>query len=292
MDAIALRAGPPPPTTPPGFSYNGRGAAMVRAGPDGPIPPKGSEPDVPAGMKAPASVELFGCRVDRVTMEEAMDRSRAFLAEGGPHYVVTADTSGIVIAQDDAEYRRILNAADLVTPDSIGVVWASRKFGAPVPERVPGVDTMEALCALAAREGHRAFLFGAAPGVAEMAGANLAAKYPGLNVVGVRHGFFTPGEEEGIVADIRAARPDMLFVAFGIPKQEKWIARHLPATGAKLAMGVGGSFDAFAGVVKRAPAPVRRIHLEWLWRTLGNPKKIRKAATLPRFAMMVLRARK
>lgn len=243
-------------------------------------------------MEAPASVELFGCRVDRVTMVEAMERCRAYLAEGGPHYVVTADTSGIVIAQEDAEYRRILNAADLVTPDSIGVVWASKKFGAPVPERVPGVDTMEALCSLAAKEGHRVFLFGAAPGVAEMAAKNLAVKYPGLNVVGTRNGFFTRDEEAGIAADIGAARPDMLFVAFGIPKQEKWIAQHLPATGAKLAMGVGGSFDAFAGIVKRAPTPVRKIHLEWLWRTLSNPKKIRKAATLPRFAMMVLRSRR
>lgn len=243
-------------------------------------------------MEKPPSVELFGCRVDRVTMEEAMDRCRAFLEGERPRYVVTADTSGIVIAQQDAEYRRILNAADLVTPDSIGVVWASRRFGAPVPERVPGVDTMEALCALAAEEGRRVFLFGAAPGVADQAAENLVRKHPGLNVVGTRHGFFSADEEEDIVSTIRAARPDLLFVAFGIPKQEKWIAQHLPATGAKLAMGVGGSFDAFAGVVKRAPAPIRKIHMEWLWRTLSNPKKIRKAATLPRFALMVLRCRK
>lgn len=221
-----------------------------------------------------------------------MDRCRAFLEGERPRYVVTADTSGIVIAQQDAEYRRILNAADLVTPDSIGVVWASRRFGAPVPERVPGVDTMEALCALAAEEGRRVFLFGAAPGVADQAAENLVRKHPGLNVVGTRHGFFSADEEEDIVSTIRAARPDLLFVAFGIPKQEKWIAQHLPATGAKLAMGVGGSFDAFAGVVKRAPAPIRKIHMEWLWRTLSNPKKIRKAATLPRFALMVLRCRK
>jgi N-acetylglucosaminyldiphosphoundecaprenol N-acetyl-beta-D-mannosaminyltransferase len=243
-------------------------------------------------MDRPASVELFGCRVDRVTMAETIERCRAFLLEDGPHYVVTADTSGIVIAQDDPEYRRILNAADLVTPDSIGVVWASQRFGAPVPERVPGVDTMEALCALAARDGRRVYLFGAAPGVAEMAARNLSVKYPGLLVVGTRNGFFTPDEEPTIIADIRAARPDMLFVAFGIPRQEKWIAKNLAATGAKLGMGVGGSFDAFAGIVKRAPAPIRRIHMEWLWRTLSNPKKIRKAATLPRFALMVLRAKR
>jgi len=243
-------------------------------------------------MKRPPSVDLFGCRVDRVTMAEALAQCGAFLAEEGPHYIVTADTSGIVIAQDDPEYRRILNAANLVTPDSIGVVWASRKFGEPVPERVPGVDTMEALCELAAQQGYRVYLFGAAPGVAQTAARNLAAKYPGLNVVGTRNGFFTREEEPAIVADIRAARPDILFVAFGIPRQEKWIAANLGATGAKLAMGVGGSFDAFAGVVKRAPAPVRKVHLEWLWRTLSNPKKIRKAATLPRFALMVLRQKR
>lgn len=237
------------------------------------------------------SVTLFGCRVDRVTMDAAIGRCREFLAGAEPRTVVTADTSGIVIAQQDEEYRRILNAADLVTPDSIGVVWASRRFGAPVPERVPGVDTMEALCREAARTGHRVFLFGAAPGVAEKAAANLEARYPGLTVAGTRHGYFGPNEEPGIVEGIRQARTDLLFVALGIPRQEKWIAAHLPETGARLAMGVGGSLDAFAGVVRRAPVPVRRLHLEWLWRTLANPRKFRKAATLPRFALMVLTRR-
>jgi len=242
---------------------------------------------MPSGK--PPSVELFGCRVDRVSMREAIARCGAFLAEGGPHYVVTADTSGIVIAQSDDEYRKIINEADLVTPDSIGVVWASRKFGSPVPERVPGVDTMEALCALAAAEGLRVFLFGAAPGVADMAAANLTRKYPGLPIAGTRNGFFSGDDIPGIVESIKAANTDILFVAVGIPKQEKWIRANLAATGARLAMGVGGSFDAFAGVVKRAPKAVQRAHMEWLWRTLSNPKKIRKAATLPRFAMMVLR---
>jgi N-acetylglucosaminyldiphosphoundecaprenol N-acetyl-beta-D-mannosaminyltransferase len=239
----------------------------------------------------PPCVELFGCRVDRVTMQQAVARCGLFLAEGGPHYVVTADTSGIVIAQSDDEYRKIINEADLVTPDSIGVVWASRRVGQPVPERVPGVDTMEALCALAAAEGLRVFLVGAAPGVAKLAVKNLCARYPGLTVGGTRNGFFKPQDEPGIVEAIKAAHTDLLFVAFGIPKQEKWIKANLPATGARLAMGVGGSFDAFAGIVKRAPRPVRRIHMEWLWRTLSNPKKIRKAATLPKFAWMVLRRR-
>jgi N-acetylglucosaminyldiphosphoundecaprenol N-acetyl-beta-D-mannosaminyltransferase len=225
-------------------------------------------------------------------MREAIARCGFFLAEGGPHYVVTADTSGIVIAQGDEEYRRIINEADLVTPDSIGVVWASRKFGQPVPERVPGVDTMEALCGLAAAEGLRVYLFGAAPGVAETAAANLRAKFPGLTVAGTRNGYFASTDEPGIIADIRNAGADVLFVAFGIPKQEKWIKQNLPATGARLAMGVGGSFDAFAGVVKRAPATIRKVHLEWLWRTLSNPRKIRKAATLPRFAWMVYRAKR
>lgn len=243
-------------------------------------------------MERPPSLEIFGCRVDRVAMAEVISRCHAFLQQGGPHYVVTADTSGIVIAQDDPEHKRIMNEADLVTPDSIGVVWASRRFGKPVPERVPGVDTMEALCKLAAEEGYRVFLLGAAPGVAELAAKNLQARFPGLTIAGTRNGYFAPTDEPDIIAEIRSARPDILFVAFGIPKQEKWISAHLQETGVKLAMGVGGSFDAFAGIVKRAPRIVQRLHLEWLWRTLANPKKIRKAATLPRFAMMVLRTRR
>jgi N-acetylglucosaminyldiphosphoundecaprenol N-acetyl-beta-D-mannosaminyltransferase len=236
------------------------------------------------------SITIFGCRIDRVTMDDALYRCRVFMHEGGPHTIVTADTSGIVIAQEDDEYRRILNAADLVTPDSIGVVWASRRFRTPLPERVPGVDTMERLCEMASETGARVYLLGAAPGVAEIAADNLREKFPGLVIAGTRHGYFAADEEKGIVEAIAATRPDMLFVAFGIPKQEKFIARWLPATGAKLAMGVGGSFDAFAGVVKRAPALVRQMHLEWLWRTLSNPRKWRKAMTLPRFAWMVLRS--
>lgn len=237
------------------------------------------------------SITIFGCRIDRVTMNDALSLCRRFLREGGPHTIVTADTSGIVIAQEDEEYRRILNNADLVTPDSIGVVWASRRFRTPLPERVPGVDTMERLCEMASETGARVYLLGAAPGVAEIAADNLRENYPGLVVAGTHHGYFAAGEEKAIVEAIAAARPDMLFVAFGIPKQEKFIARWLPATGARLAMGVGGSFDAFAGIVKRAPTLVRRMHLEWLWRTLSNPRKWRKAMTLPRFAWMVLTAR-
>lgn len=239
-------------------------------------------------MEPLPSLTLFGCRVDRVTMDQAIERCRAFLRDGGPHTIVTADTSGIVIAQNDPEFQSLMNAADLVTPDSIGVVWASRKAGLPVPERVPGVDTMERLCALAAAEGHRVYLLGAAPGVAEMAAAQLAAKYPGLTTAGMRNGFFGPDEEDDIVDAVREARTDILFVAFGIPKQEKFIHRHLARSGAKIAMGVGGSFDCFAGIVKRAPEPIRKIHMEWLWRTLSNPKKWRKALTLPQFAWMVI----
>jgi N-acetylglucosaminyldiphosphoundecaprenol N-acetyl-beta-D-mannosaminyltransferase len=234
------------------------------------------------------SVTLFGCRVDRLPMEGVVIRCSEFLREDRPHYVVTADTSAIVIAQDDEPFRGIINDADLVTPDSIGVVWASKRAGSPVPERVPGVDTMERLCELAAKTGDPVYLLGAAPGVAEMAANALCQRFPGLKVSGARDGFFQPDDEPDIVRAIAESGARILFVALGIPKQEKFIARNLASTGVRLAMGVGGSFDCFAGIVKRAPTIVRNFQLEWLWRTLSNPKKWRKALTLPQFAFMVL----
>lgn len=236
------------------------------------------------------TIDLLGFPVNRVNRVEALEILQAFIASGEPHLVVTADASMHVTAAGDPEFLRIVRGADLVTPDSTGVLWAARRLGTPLEERVSGVDLAEQLCAESARRGYGVYFYGAAPGVAEDAAAVMRDRYPGANIVGTAHGFLsTPEEQEALLRDIRETRPAVLLVAMGIPRQEKWIARHLEALRVPVCMGVGGTFDVFSGRVNRAPEWMQRRGLEWLYRLARNPGKYSKVATLPLFAWRVLR---
>ena len=235
-------------------------------------------------------VQILDIPVDVVTMDEALEKVKSFIASDGSHMVVTADASGIVIAQSDPAYREIVQNADLVTPDSVGVLWAAKRYGQMLPERVSGVDLVDRICALSADKGYRLYFLGAAPGVAEIAAEKLRLKYPGCNIVGSRHGHFPADSDEIVAMEIAAFKPDVLFVAMGIPRQEKFITATRPIIRAKVAMGVGGSFDVFSGKAKRAPRLIQKMKLEWLWRLILNPKKISKAKTLPKFVRLVMRA--
>lgn len=232
------------------------------------------------------SISLLGVRIDRITMEEALRTLDGYIGSGAPHIVVTADASAVVIAQDDPELRRIINEADLVTPDSTGILLASKLYGDPLPEKVSGIDLAVELSGLAARKGVSIFLLGAAPGIAELAAENLVKRFPGLKIAGTRDGFFSDDEE--VVQQIAASGAKILFVAMGIPKQEKWIVRHMERLGIEIAIGVGGTFDVLSGRVNRAPEWMRRHGLEWAHRLASNPRKISKVATLPRFLWMVI----
>jgi N-acetylglucosaminyldiphosphoundecaprenol N-acetyl-beta-D-mannosaminyltransferase len=239
------------------------------------------------------SVPLLDVRVHRVTMAQCLETISRFVREGGSHHVVTLDSSMCVMAREDADLRRIVNQADLVTPDSTGVLWACRKLKQPLPERVSGVEIAEALCASSsAPEGHSLYFLGAAPGIAERAAQKMREQYPGCRIVGTRDGFFGPDDECAMLREIREAAPDILLVAFGIPKQEKWIDAHRPDLKVPVMIGVGGTFDVLSGSVKRAPQWIQRMNLEWLYRVIKNPRKIGKVGTLPRFVWMTVRSRK
>ena len=233
---------------------------------------------------------ILGVGIDVVDMTTALAAIEEFIRDGKPHMVVTADASGVVLAQKDPELKEIINSADLVTPDSVGILWASKRFGFSLPERVSGADMVEHICKQAAKSGHKVFLLGAAPGIAEAAAEKLKERYPGLMIVGTHHGYFQPEESAAVVQKVRDAKPDILLVAMGIPRQEKWIRRHMDDMGVPVAMGVGGTFDVISGKVKRAPKWMQRHGLEWIHRLASNPKKINKVATLPVFVLMVLRA--
>lgn len=238
------------------------------------------------------SVRLLGMRVDRVDMAGALALVERFIDEKTPHHIVTADASMAVTAADDPEFARIVNASDLVTPDGAGILWATKRLGTPVHAKVSGVDLAARCCALSAGKNWRIFFFGAAPGIAEEARARMLARHPGAQIVGFRDGFFKPEDEDEIVAQIRAARPDILLVALGIPKQEQFIHRHKDALGVPVCIGVGGTLDVFSGTARRAPVWMQNSGLEWAYRLAANPKKISKVALLPRFVRMTLQADK
>jgi len=249
-------------------------------------------PSIPPRTSRPfSSVTILGVRVDCVSPGETLAEVDCFVAAGTPHHIVTADASMVVTARHDSTLRAIIEGADLVTPDGFGILWASRQMRTPVPYKVSGVDLVGELCRLSPTKGYRIFFFGAGPGVAEEAAAKLRARYPGTQIVGTRDGFFTPDQEPEVVAQIQAAHPDIVLVALGIPKQEKWIARHKDALGAAVLVGVGGSFDVFSGRVRRAPPFMQQHGFEWLYRLYKNPRKFAKVMTLPEFAWLTLRQR-
>lgn len=237
-------------------------------------------------------VNILGVDVDAVTMAEAVDVVRRAMDTRAGVMVATANAEMLMRATHDEELRRILNTSALVVPDGAGTVWAARHLGHAMPERVAGYDLAQELLRCAPAEGRRVYFFGSAPGVAEKAKAKAEQLYPGIEIVGVRNGFFSPADNAAIIAEIRAARPDLLLVALGVPKQEKWIAAHLAALDVPVAIGVGGTLDVMAGVMKRAPYWMQRAKLEWLFRGLMQPKRAGRLLALPKFVLKVHASRK
>ena len=237
-------------------------------------------------------VNILGVDVDAVTMAEAVDVVRRAMDTRAGVMVATANAEMLMRATHDEELRHILNASALVVPDGAGTVWAARHLGHAMPERVAGYDLAQELLRCAPAEGRRVYFFGSAPGVAEKAKTKAEQLYPGIEIVGVRNGFFSPADNAAIIAEIRAARPDLLLVALGVPKQEKWIAAHLAELDVPVAIGVGGTLDVMAGVMKRAPLWMQKAKLEWLFRGLMQPKRAGRLLALPKFVLKVHASRK
>ena len=231
---------------------------------------------------------ILGVRVDRVTFEQVVSMVEGFIADGRPHQIVTVNPEFVMAAQQDAEFRRIINRAALALPDGVGVWWASRRLGHPVPERVPGVDLVVRLAQRSAAKGYRLYFLGAMPGVAERAVAVLEHRFPGVSVVGAYAGSPRPDHDATIVKRVRAQHPDILFVAFGAPTQDHWIARNMERLGVPVCIGVGGAFDYIAGVRPLAPPALRYMGLEWLHRLITQPWRWRRMLALPRFAWRVV----
>ena len=234
------------------------------------------------------SVEILGGRVDDATYGDLLARLDAFVASGQPHHIITVNAEMLVAAHDDPEFAGVLASGDLNVADSVGVVFAARLLGKPLQERVTGADGIYRLAAHSALKGYRLYLLGAAPGVAEQAAERLRTANPGLEVVGTYSGSPHISEEDDIITRVRAADPDLLLVAYGVPAEEKWISRNRQRLGVPVMVGVGGALDFAAGVIKRAPDWMRRSGLEWLYRLMREPWRWRRQLALPRFLILVV----
>jgi N-acetylglucosaminyldiphosphoundecaprenol N-acetyl-beta-D-mannosaminyltransferase len=208
--------------------------------------------------------EILGVRVDGVTYADLLAAVDRFVASRKPKQIVTLNPEMLVTAHADPSFRELLNGADLNVADGVGLVLAARLLGHRLPERITGSDGIFRLAGHCAAQGFRAYFLGAAPGVAERVAERLAELFPGLRVAGTFAGSPDAAEEGAIVDRVRAAEPDLLFVAYGVPAEETWIARNRERLGVPVMIGVGGTFDFVAGVARRAPAWMRRVGLEWL----------------------------
>jgi len=238
-----------------------------------------------------ARVDVLGVGFDRVGLAAATARILRRLEAGERTFVITANPEFVMLARRDEALGRIAREADLVVADGSGIVAASRLLGHGLP-RVPGRLLVDALVPHLAQRHARVFFLGAAPGVAERAAAEVRRRAPGLVVAGVHAGSAEPEDDAQSVARVRETAADVLLVAYGMPRQEQWIARNLRAVPAvRVAIGVGGVFDQLAGVQKVPPAPLHAIGLEWLWRLVREPWRWRRQSVLPVFALLVLRKR-
>ena len=233
-------------------------------------------------------VRVLGVRVDCLDMDAALEGIAQLVDSGGHHLVATVNPEFVMRARVDKDFARVLESADLCLADGSGVVWAARRQGCAIREPVTGVDIIPPLAALCARRHFRLFLLGAAEGVAADLASRLRVEHPALEVA-AHSGSPAESSDAETVAIINKYGPQVLLVAYGHPNQELWIDRTRGSLGPGTAMGVGGAFDYLTGRVPRAPAWMRRAGLEWLFRLIRQPWRIRRMAVLPIYALRVLR---
>ena len=237
---------------------------------------------------SPSQVEILGIPFSRRSKKETYEFLHSLLKTNRPVRIFTPNPEMLCRACQDPSLRKHLLEADLLLPDGVGVILASKIKFAPLPERVTGIDTGEWLLRYAARHSMSVFLLGGKHGVAERAKKELLVRIPSLKICGTHHGYFDPqtnsSENQRVLEKIRTANPDFLFVCLGSPRQERWImenSRKIPSL--RLSIGLGGALDVWSKNVTRAPKFVQRCGAEWLWRTVQDPKRIARLRYLPVF---------
>ena len=236
-------------------------------------------------------INIHGLRMSNVTMAETLSLIGSMLEEDRLHTVYTPNAEIVMQAVRDPDLAALLNRADLLLADGAGVVLGSKILGTPLKEKVSGIDAARGLMRFPARQPLRCFLFGGKPGIVEKAAVHLLSEYPGVSIAGMRNGYFDESESAAIADGISRSNPDILFVCLGAPKQERWIEENRGRLKCRVAIGLGGSLDVFAGTAKMAPEWLRRMGLEWLFRLVREPRRWRRMLDLPRFVWLTLRVR-
>jgi N-acetylglucosaminyldiphosphoundecaprenol N-acetyl-beta-D-mannosaminyltransferase len=240
-------------------------------------------------LPEPALFSILGVSIHQVDFSATLTWIAHWINNPGAcRQICTVNPEFVVDARRDPAFAAVLAQAELCVPDGVGVLWAARLQGVQLHERVTGSDGLYRICDAAAQAGWRVFFLGAAPGVAARAAQQLQLHYPGLQVAGTYSGDPTPAAWPAIQAELVAAQPHILFVAFGHPRQDFWIQQHRVQLPAGVAIGVGGAFDFAAGTTVRAPRWVRRVGLEWLHRLIRQPWRWRRMRKLPLFVLWVL----
>ncbi|KUG05314.1 n-acetylmannosaminyltransferase [hydrocarbon metagenome] len=235
--------------------------------------------------------DILGCGIDLLNVDETMERINYLIESGTAEQVITLNAEIAYTARQDRQLQTIINSASLVTPDGIGIVWAGRLMGYEIKDRITGIDLIHKVSEKAVNQGWKIYLLGAAPGMADKAARNLSGLYPGLQIAGSDHGYHRQEDMEEVINCINLVRPDILLVALGAPRQEFWINNYKDRLDVPVCIGVGGSFDVIAGVKKRAPDYFIKLNLEWLYRLLSEPARIKRQAVLPLFVLQVLKSK-
>lgn len=235
-------------------------------------------------------IEILGVPISNITMDQAVEKVSEFIKSNELHPIYTPNPEIVMLAKDNEAFLEVIKKADLVVPDGIGVVIASRlQKGEKLPERVAGYDLVQNTMKRAVKEGYKYYFLGSKPGVAEEAAKKMRETHPGIEIVGMRDGYFKEQDEPAIIEEINASGANILLVALGAPKQEMWIERNrhlLPNV--RVAIGVGGSLDGMAGIVKRAPLAFQKLGLEWFYRLLQEPSRFKRMLVLPLFLKEVV----
>ncbi len=241
-------------------------------------------------------IKIFGVRIDKVTLNSALEKVKFFLQEERAHCIFTPNTEIVMEAKRDSCLKDILNNGDLTIPDGIGIVYASKIKRKPLSERVTGYDLSIKIVELANKEGYSIYILGGKEGVAERAAANIKQKYSNVRIAGVHNGYFkgahtgfaNSDEEKQIITNINESKADILFVCLGVPNQEIWIDANKKKLDSRVIIGNGGTVDVIAGDVKRAPDIFQKLGLEWLYRLIKQPSRIKRQIVLPLFMLNVL----
>lgn len=245
-------------------------------------------------------IKLFGVRIDKVTLTEATEKVSNFLKDSSTNTIYTPNSEIVMLAKEDETLKTIINKADLIIPDGIGIVYASRMKKKPLPERVTGVDLSMKILELCNENGYSLFILGGKEGVAKKACEKISDEYKTIKIAGFNSGYFKGThigfkghlEEKAVIDKINSSKADVLFVGLGAPKQEIWINENKDKLNCKVIIGNGGTVDIIAGEVKRAPIIYQKLGLEWLHRLIKEPYRIKRQLVLPKFALKVLFSRK